>query len=78
MLIVNLFIVSLVVFLVKLCVKLCWLALTSHCADCWSQLIIYTFKCQCWVKQYKPVFFYTSVYINKCVLKVIVSLVYLW
>jgi hypothetical protein len=35
MLIVDLFIVSLVVFLVKLCVKLCWLVLISYYADCW-------------------------------------------
>jgi hypothetical protein len=82
-LIVDLFIVSLV-FLVKLCVKLCWfatklcwLALTSYCPNCRSQLIIYTFECRCWVKQYKPVFLYTFIYINKCVLKVIISLVYL-
>jgi hypothetical protein len=34
MLIIDLFIVSLVVFLVELCVELCWLVLTSHCADC--------------------------------------------
>jgi hypothetical protein len=78
MLIIDLFIISLVVFLVELCVELCWLALTSYCADCWSQLIIYTFECRCWVEQYKPVFLYTSVCIDKCVLKVVVSLVCLW
>jgi hypothetical protein len=84
MLIVDLFIVSLV-FLVKLCVKLCrfaiklcWLALTSHCPDYWSQLITYTFKCRYWVEQCKPVFLYTFVCINKCVSKVVVSLVCLW
>jgi hypothetical protein len=76
-LIINLFII-LVVFVIELCVKLCWLTLTSYYADCRLQLIIYTFKYWCWVEQYKPVFLYTFTYINKRVLKVIVSLVYLW
>jgi hypothetical protein len=78
MLIVDLFIVSLVIFLVNLCVKLCWLVFTSYCADCRSQLIIYIFKCQCWVEQCKPAFLYIFICINKRVLKVVVSLVCLW
>jgi hypothetical protein len=85
MLIIDFFIISLVIFLVELCIELCrfaielcWLAFLGYCSDCWSQLITYAFKCRCWVEQCKPAFLYTSAYINKRVLKVMVSLVCLW